>query len=69
VRLTGDVERIAADFRDDPVVHLRTKNRYQSVTIGGVPVNEAAKLKKGDNISVICGSIGEVAGTPVCTLE
>lgn len=69
VKLSGKVHSVTADFRDQPQVHLRTKNRYQTVTISGGPVSEAAKLKKGQEIWVICGNITEVAGTPICTLE
>ena len=69
VKLSGEVARVTADFRDQPMVHLRTKSRDETVTVSGVPESEAAKLKKGDDITVICGSVSKATGTLVCYLE
>lgn len=64
--VTGVVNSIDLDFRDKPVVQLRTPNEFMSA---GASLTEASQAKasglaKGQSITLLCSGIGEVIGTP-----
>lgn len=74
LRVTGTVASIDKDFVDNVVVRLQTANQFQSVmaTVRGAEKPAAAKLKKGQRVTIICRGRGMVIGSPSlgdCTFE
>lgn len=73
IQVTGVIEEIALDFSDEPVVRLRTGERFEWVAIhlGDEGKQVAAQLAKGQKITVLCDRVNEVMGNPQvsdCTL-
>lgn len=67
LRVTGTVNSIALDFADDPFVTFETGNQFQNVQadLADEDPNQVSTLAKGQNITVLCSSISEIAGTPM----
>lgn len=67
LEITGKVDSIALDISDDPVVHFATSNRFDQVhaSFEGADGTRAADLVKGQTITLRCGEITEVIGTPI----
>lgn len=66
LRVTGTVTSIDKDFLDNIVVRLQTANQFQSVmaTVREAEKSAAAKLKKGQKLTVVCKGRGMVVGSP-----
>jgi tRNA_anti-like len=65
--ISGTVSDITLDLFDKPVVSLRTSNQFMSLQASGIDVDSAATLKKGAKVTLICGEVSEVAGTPMAS--
>jgi len=68
MNVTGTVVEISKDFMDDPYVQLYGKNQYATlhVSFSKSRLDELAKLKKGDNITVSgCVGKGKIVTSPV----
>ena len=65
--VTGIVSGVDLDMFDAPVVRLRGTNEFQDVqaSFGKEFANETARLNKGDEVTVVCGKLTEVIGTPM----
>lgn len=64
LKVTGKVADIASDVSDEPVVSLQV-SEFESVHATGLPKDVAAKLAKGQSITVTCVGGGEMVGTPI----
>jgi len=64
MKVTGKIADITSDVMDEPVVSLRVSD-FESVHATGLSKNVAAKLAKGQSITVTCVGGGEVIGTPL----
>ncbi len=66
LEITGKVDSISSDFSDNAVVNLKCGGEYSftSVSCSFSNNSEAAELSKGDNITVIGVSTGEIIGSP-----
>lgn len=70
--ISGTISDITLDMFDSPVVSFRTPNEFMSLQASGLRTEAAKNLKKGSKVTVICGEISEVAGTPMasdCSLK
>jgi hypothetical protein len=67
VVLTGPIQSIERDAFRNIVVHLQTPNQFMSVlaTLQDKYESEAARMKKGDIVSLDCIGAGRVMGSPV----
>lgn len=65
IEITGEIESISSDFSDDAVVHLKSGELFDNVSLHGIPNAEAAKLEKGKTITAVCKGAGEVVGSPM----
>lgn len=66
--ITGTVVEISKDFMDEPYLQLYGKNQYATVRVSFPKsrLDELAKLKKGDNITVSgCVGKGKIVTSPV----
>jgi hypothetical protein len=71
--ITGTIDNITLDFANDPVVSFEGAEMFQSPQAAFTKADGEAigKLEKGMTITVHCGGVGEVIGTPMlkdCTL-
>lgn len=64
VEVTGVVSGIDSSIGDEPVVRLAGKS-FDSVMAHDVPKRDAANLKKGESVTLVCKADGEVIGSPV----
>lgn len=64
--VTGEVESIDLDISDDPVIRLKTADRFSDAMVRLVEGDEhhATLLAKGQQITVICRKLGEIMGSP-----
>lgn len=74
LRIKGKIIDITLDITDSPVLRFETGERYQEVmaTFDKADSATIAKLAKGQEATVVCDRISEVAGTPVlddCTVS
>lgn len=67
VLITGTIDGVTLDFMDEPVVTLATGNQFQSVQVDFDEGDVAAvsALRKGQELTALCGEVSEVAGTPM----
>ncbi len=65
--ISGTVSGVTLDFMDKPVVSLSTPNQFMSLQASGLDADKAGTLKKGDKVTLNCGDVSEVAGTPMAT--
>lgn len=65
--VTGTIEAIDLDFMDEPVVRLATDKMFQSVNADFDDEDAAAigALAKGQTVTVVCGKLSEVVGSPM----
>jgi hypothetical protein len=65
--VTGVVQDIALDLLDEPVVSLQTSNEFMPVRAQFDKADAAATgaLTKGQELTVTCGKVTEVVGTPM----
>ncbi|HEX8262480.1 MAG TPA: zinc-ribbon domain-containing protein [Allosphingosinicella sp.] len=65
--VSGTVEKVMLDFMDDPVVLLRTPNRFMSAqaALADDAKGEAGNLGPGDKVEMLCEDVREVMGTPM----
>ncbi|ETD72990.1 hypothetical protein V757_01025 [Pelistega indica] len=67
--VSGIVEKISSDFKDEPVVSFKSKEKYtvNKVQASFRPdeLDKVVDLNKGQKISLLCVGGGEVAGSPV----
>lgn len=65
--VSGTVDGVDLDFRERPVVKLKTPNQFMSaqanLTDNSVP--KASELSSGQPISLRCAGVSEVIGTPM----
>lgn len=63
----GTIKAIDLDILDNPQVVLRTGNEFQSAqaALADASKPKAARLKKGQKISLLCTEVGEVVGMPM----
>lgn len=66
IAVTGVVQDITLDLLDEPVVSLATSNQFMPVRLQFEKDDAAATgaLAKGQTVTVTCGKIMEVVGTP-----
>lgn len=66
LEVSGVVESIVLNFRDEPVIHLATSNPFYSATVDLVEADKsrAAALQKGQHLIVICQGVSEMIGSP-----
>lgn len=64
ILITGNVDGVALDLTDDPVVKLPGTNRYLPVGVRLDDKEAAAALQKGQPIKALCQRLIEVAGVP-----
>ncbi len=64
--VTGEIESIDLDFSDNPVIRLKTSDRFSDAMIRLVEgdAHHAASLAKGQKITVICRELTEIMGSP-----
>lgn len=65
--VSGTVSKIDLDFMNKPVVLMQTGNEFQDAQAQLVEASQplAKTLSKGQQITLLCGSVGEVVGTPM----
>lgn len=69
--VSGVVEAIDSGVDDLPRVRLEAGD-FASVNVADLPVDDAATLQKGEHVTVLCTSEGEMMGFPVlgdCALQ
>lgn len=64
VEITGTVAGINKDVMDKVYVELETSNQFMSVHASGVSQDVAARLSKGDQVTLNCVGAGMIIGTP-----
>lgn len=64
LKVTGTVADIASDVSDEPLVSLRV-GEFESVHATGLAKDVAAKLAKGQSVTLTCVGGGEMIGTPI----
>ena len=64
INVSGSIESIDLDFQDNPVIHLKSAEIFQSVAIYGISTETAAKFEKGQKIVFGCTELTEVIGSP-----
>lgn len=64
IEISGQIESIASDMFDEPLVQLSAGN-FQNVGAQGLTKDVAAKLTKGQSITLVCNGAGEAIGTPM----
>ena len=66
--VTGKIESIETDLLNEPVIVFKTTNKYEFLkTRASLIKNEqdkAAKLTKGQRITLLCSEIKNIAGMP-----
>lgn len=64
--VTGTVDGVDLDFKNDPVVKLRTSNEFMSAmaNLTAESKAKAGALSKGGKVTVLCKSVSEVIGMP-----
>lgn len=67
LKVTGTIDKIDLDFMDKPVVMLRTQNEFMSAQASLTEESQpkASGLSKGQNVTLLCGGVSEVIGTPM----
>ncbi len=67
LQVTGKINRIDSGIGDSPVVHLGTGSEmeFKSVVVHDLDKSDAAKLRKGDSLTVVCTGDGEIIGSRV----
>ncbi len=73
LEVSGTVDGVELDFSDDPVVKLKTQNQFMpvSVYLTDSTKDQAAELRKGQKVTLLCREISEVISMPQlkeCTL-
>lgn len=65
--VSGTVKAITLDFSNEPVIEMAGVNQFSDVqlSLAEEAHAKAAELKKGQKITLRCGSISEVVGTPM----
>lgn len=66
VRVTGKLSSIGSGFGDEPLLQLGSK-MFPHVSATGVEKSEAARLTKGQDITLECKADGEIASMPQLT--
>lgn len=66
LEVSGVVVSVDLDFMDEPVVRLATSNQFSSAMVDLVEADKprASMLQKGQNLTVVCQGLSEVAGSP-----
>lgn len=67
LEVSGRVTGVSLDFMDEPFVQFAGLNPYQDVqaSLVGKSRDRAGSLSKGQQLTVRCGSVSEVIGTPM----
>jgi hypothetical protein len=63
LEVSGVIERVDSDFADEPVIAIGIGG-FDNVLAHGLSKDVAAKLKKGERITLVCRGNGEVIGSP-----
>lgn len=65
--MTGELDKIDLDLTDDPVLRFKTAKPYDHVSANFTKADSAAVglLEKGQQLTVTCGKITEMMGTPI----
>lgn len=63
LKVTGEVQSIDSGIGDEPTVRLRGKGL--GVMANDISKDQAADLKKGQTVTLICKGGGEIIGSPV----
>lgn len=64
IEITGEVKDISSNIGDQPVVHLKADKALLGVSAHGLEKSDAAKLKKGETVTLVCKGNGEVISVP-----
>lgn len=64
LEVTGKIDGIDSGIGDTPVIRLQGADMFQDVMVNDVPRAAAAKLEKGQTITVVCRGDGEIIGMP-----
>lgn len=64
IEITGEIESIASDMFDEPLVQLSAGD-FQNVGAQGLSKEVAGGLSKGQSITLVCTGAGEAIGTPM----
>jgi hypothetical protein len=64
LEITGKVKEIHSNVTDDPVIVLGGDG-FTSVMAHNLPKEDAAKLNKGDSVTLVCKGGGVIVGSPV----
>ena len=64
-QITGRIENIDANISDATLTLGRSWRAV--VTVKGIPKNQVEHLKKGEVVTVVCDSLGEIGGYAVGT--
>lgn len=64
--ISGNVSSITLDFMEEPVVGMRVPNLSDQIEfdLAGEAHAQAARVKKGQKLTLHCGSISEIGGQP-----
>ena len=64
--ITGKIDGIKSGISNKPYVVLKSKKMFQSpqLTFEEPDIERLSKLRKGQQINVVCKGAGEIAGTP-----
>ncbi len=63
LRISGAIDRIESNFSDEPMIVLKSKS-FIGVNCEGISKKDAAKLSKGDEITLECKGDGEIISIP-----
>ena len=65
--VTGTLASVDKDFTDSVVLHLAGPNPFMhiSATLDDDEKSKAARLSKGDKVTVLCEGRGRIVGSPV----
>lgn len=71
LRVSGTVEAVQLDMMDDPVV-LLAGDGFMHVQARGLPRDDVMRLRKGDQVALLCIGSGASLGSPMlaeCSID